>query len=109
MTLPKPTTDESTKPTWTYPKEGKWTHEDVGQQHLESLLEVRAGATLQLARIAASGALDCTSALAVVEDAIGRVARVYDDYQTQVYVGEQGTLTLPLNMADQYFELINQP
>lgn len=106
MNSQKLTTDESTIAVWTPPADGEWEATDIAQQHLFDLLDVRAGATLQLARFAAGGVLDCMSALAVVEDVIGRVVEVYDHYHTEVYMDGQPPLKMPLNMAELYFEKI---
>lgn len=103
-----PTLLASSHSQWTCPEEGKLTRGDVGHQHLDDILDIRAGACLQLARLAAGGQLDATSALAVTEQAIGKVLQVYDNHQTEVYLCEQANLVMPLNMAEEYFALINQ-
>lgn len=108
MTSETPTLLASSHSQWTCPEEGKLTREDVGHQHLDDILDIRAGAMLQLVRLAAGGALDSISATTVVEQAIGKVIQVYDNHQTEVYLCEQANLVMPLNMAEEYFALINQ-
>lgn len=106
MNSPKLTTDESMTTVWTPPADGEWEESDIAQQHMDDLLEVRAGAMLQVVRLAASEVLNSESAFAVVEQAIGKVVELYDHYHTQVYLDGQPPLALPLNMAELYFEKI---
>lgn len=107
MTSETVTSIVSSHSQWTAPEDGKWTSEDAAHQHLDDLLEVRAGACLQLTRLAAGGELDATSALAVVEQAIGKVVHVYDDTCVELDMCHQPSVLMPV-MADLYFEMINQ-
>jgi ABC-type Fe3+-hydroxamate transport system substrate-binding protein len=99
--------DAEKKP-WVCPEDGQWTQDDVAEQHIEDLEQIRTGAMLQIARIAAGESLNSESALAIVTDAMCKVVEVYDNHQVMVYTGEPDRTTMmPLGMTQRYYDRIN--